>query len=329
MTSTPLLEVKNLSVDFLVDNKAPVQALRNVNFSLDAGQTLTILGESGSGKSVTAQTIMGILDMPPGRIRSGEILFNGVDLLTMPARQRRKLQGNDIAMVFQDALTALNPVQPVGVQIGEVYRIHLGVSRKEAKKRAIEMMDRVRIPSAASRADNYPHQFSGGMRQRVVIALALAMNPKLLIADEPTTALDVTVQSQILDLLSEAQQDLGMGLILITHDLGVAAQVTKEAMVLYGGRVAEKSAIRDLYQNPINPYSAGLLGSIATDNSRGKPLPTISGNPPSLDDMPDGCAFAPRCRYATEICRVEDPKPIEVMPGRTTACHHWKEVTAP
>ncbi|MFB9430135.1 ABC transporter ATP-binding protein [Streptoalloteichus tenebrarius] len=324
-SSSALLEVTDLRVDFHT-RAGRVHAVDGVSFSVAAGETLAVLGESGSGKSVTAQAIMGILDSPPAEIVGGSVLLEGRDLLTLPAAQRRAARGSEIALVFQDSLSALNPVQPVARQIAELYRIHRGMGRSEAWRRAVEMMDRVRIPAAASRAHDYPHQFSGGMRQRIVIAMALALDPKVVIADEPTTALDVTVQAQILDLLAEQQRERDMGLILITHDLGVAAQVATNAVVMYAGRIVERSRVRDLFLDPVHPYSHGLVASIPRDLPRGSALPAIPGMPPSLTARPGGCQFHPRCPLAQPRCRTDEPPLLPVKDGRESACHFWTKV---
>ncbi|MGI5492758.1 ABC transporter ATP-binding protein [Microtetraspora malaysiensis] len=320
-----LLEVDNLHVEF--HTRAGIaKAVNGVTYSVNAGETLAVLGESGSGKSVTAQTIMGILDMPPGKIASGEIRFRGTDLLKLPEEERRKVRGEGIAMIFQDALSALNPVFPVGWQIAEMFRIHRGMSRADAKKKAIELMDRVRIPAAKERVGDYPHQFSGGMRQRIMIAMSIALDPEVLIADEPTTALDVTVQAQIMELLAELQRESNMGLILITHDLGVVADVADKIAVMYGGRIVENAEVHDLYRNPAHPYAKGLLESIPRVDLKGQELYAIKGMPPNLLDMPTGCAFHPRCPYRQEKC-VTDVPPLHTISGtRGSACHFWREV---
>ncbi|MFF3664954.1 ABC transporter ATP-binding protein [Microtetraspora malaysiensis] len=320
-----LLEVDNLHVEF--HTRAGVaKAVNGVTYSVNAGETLAVLGESGSGKSVTAQTIMGILDMPPGKIASGEIRFRGTDLLKLPEEERRKVRGEGVAMIFQDALSALNPVFPVGWQIAEMFRIHRGMSRADAKKKAIELMDRVRIPAAKERVSDYPHQFSGGMRQRIMIAMSIALDPEVLIADEPTTALDVTVQAQIMELLAELQRESNMGLILITHDLGVVADVADKIAVMYGGRIVENAEVHDLYRNPAHPYAKGLLESIPRVDLKGQELYAIKGMPPNLLDMPTGCAFHPRCPYRQEKC-VTDVPPLHTISGtRGSACHFWREV---
>ncbi|MEU1707577.1 ABC transporter ATP-binding protein [Streptomyces sp. NPDC005706] len=321
----PLLEVKNLAIEFRTGQRR-LPAVQDLSFTIGRGSTLAVLGESGCGKSITAKAIMGILPTPPARITEGQILLEGTDLLALSPKAFRKVQGAEIAMVFQDALSALNPVVPVVRQIAELYRIHRGAGRKDAEAAAIDMMRAVKIPDAANRAGDYPFQFSGGMRQRIMIAMALALEPKLLIADEPTTALDVTVQAQILDLLAELQQERNMSLMLITHDLGVAAQIAEEALVMYSGGLVERAPIAQLLDRPAHPYTIGLLGSIPGPQHKGGDLPTISGLPPQLANRPSGCSFHPRCRFATELCRSEAPPLHRMSADRTTACHHWKEV---
>jgi oligopeptide transport system ATP-binding protein len=322
--AAPLLEVRDLHVEFHTRDGV-AKAVNGVNYSVQAGETLAVLGESGSGKSVTAQAVMGILDMPPGRIPQGQILFQGQDMLAMSAEQRRRIRGRKIAMIFQDALSSLNPVLTVGYQLGEMFRVHQGLSRKAAKAKAIELMDRVRIPAAAQRVNDYPHQFSGGMRQRIMIAMALALEPELIIADEPTTALDVTVQAQVMDLLAELQREYNMGLILITHDLGVVADVADKIAVMYAGRIVETSPVHQIYAAPAHPYTKGLLQSIPRLDRKGQELYAIKGLPPNLLDIPPGCAFNPRCPMAQDICRTEVPVLHTAGPERGSACHFWKE----
>ncbi|MFE3825129.1 ABC transporter ATP-binding protein [Streptomyces sp. NPDC059092] len=326
-----LLEVRDLHVEFHTRDGV-AKAVNGVNYSVAAGETLAVLGESGSGKSVTAQAIMGILDMPPGRIPQGEILFQGRDMLKMSNDERRKIRGRKIAMIFQDALSSLNPVLSVGYQLGEMFRVHQGLSKKEAKAKSIELMDRVRIPAAKDRVNDYPHQFSGGMRQRIMIAMALALEPDLIIADEPTTALDVTVQAQVMDLLAELQREFNMGLILITHDLGVVADVADKIAVMYAGRIVETAPVHEIYKRPAHPYTRGLLDSIPRLDQKGHELYAIKGLPPNLLKIPSGCAFNPRCPSAQDICRTEVPALAQVterdggeLPGRGSACHFWKE----
>ncbi|MFD7261054.1 ABC transporter ATP-binding protein [Streptomyces sp. NPDC059874] len=322
-----LLEVRDLHVEFKTRDGV-AKAVNGVDYSVDEGETLAVLGESGSGKSVTAQAVMGILDMPPGRISSGEILFKGKDLLKMKEDERRKVRGAEMAMIFQDALSSLNPVLSVGAQLGEMYEVHRGMSRKDAKAKAVELMDRVKIPAAKERVGDYPHQFSGGMRQRIMIAMALALEPSLIIADEPTTALDVTVQAQVMDLLAELQRELNMGLILITHDLGVVADVADKIAVMYAGRIVEAAPVHAIYKAPAHPYTRGLLDSIPRLDQKGQELYAIKGLPPNLLAIPPGCAFNPRCPMAQAVCRTDVPPLYEVTESpeeRTSACHFWKE----
>ena len=320
-----LLAVEDLHVEFR-SRRGVVHAVNGVSFTLDQRETLAILGESGSGKSVSAQAIMGLIDSPPGFITQGTAWFQGRDLLRMDERERRAVRGERIAMVFQDALTALNPVLPVGWQIGEMFLVHRGASRREARRKAIGLMDRVRIPSAAQRVNDYPHQFSGGMRQRVMIAMALALDPDILIADEPTTALDVTVQAQVMELLAELQAETGMGLILITHDLGVVADVADRVAVMYAGRIVETGPVRAIYHNAAHPYTEGLMASIPRLDQKGERLNPIKGSPPSLMRIPTGCPFHPRCPYARAICTEDLPLLHEVEPDRRSACHFFEEV---
>jgi peptide/nickel transport system ATP-binding protein len=320
-----ILDVRDLYVEF-VTRDGVAKVINGVSYYLDPGEALAVLGESGSGKSVTAQAIMGILDMPPGRIASGEILYQGRDLLTMSDDDRRRVRGRDIAMIFQDALSALNPVLPVGYQIAETLRHRLDMSKQDAQSRAIELMELVKIPAARQRVKEYPHQFSGGMRQRVMIAVALAMEPKVLIADEPTTALDVTVQAQVMDLLGELRRTLDMAMILITHDLGVVADVADRIAVMYAGRIVEHAEVHALYKAPAHPYTKGLLESIPRLDAKGEELATIKGLPPNLMRIPAGCPFHPRCPYARDICRSDLPPDLDLGDGRTSACHFAREV---
>ncbi|WP_405529245.1 ABC transporter ATP-binding protein [Streptomyces avidinii] len=322
-----LLEVRDLHVEFKTRDGV-ARAVNGVNYSVAEGETLAVLGESGSGKSVTAQAVMGILDVPPGRIAGGEILFKGKDLLKMKEEERRRIRGAEMAMIFQDALSSLNPVLSVGAQLGEMYEVHRGMSRKEARGKAVELMDRVKIPAAKERVGDYPHQFSGGMRQRIMIAMALALEPSLIIADEPTTALDVTVQAQVMDLLAELQRELNMGLILITHDLGVVADVADKIAVMYAGRIVEAAPVHEIYKAPAHPYTRGLLDSIPRLDQKGQELYAIKGLPPNLLAIPPGCAFNPRCPMAQAVCRTDVPPLYRVTESpaeRTSACHFWKE----
>ncbi|WP_436493707.1 ABC transporter ATP-binding protein [Actinokineospora sp. HUAS TT18] len=323
----PLLQVEDLYVEFRTrDGVAKV--LNGVSYHVEAGETLAVLGESGSGKSVTAQTIMGILDMPPGFITGGSVRFHGEELLTANPKRRREVRASGIAMIFQDALSALNPVFTVGFQIEEQLRLRRGMSRKDARKRAIELLDQVKIPNAKGRVRQYPHEFSGGMRQRAMIAMSLALDPEMLIADEPTTALDVTVQAQIMDLLKEIQVERNMGLILITHDLGVVAEVADRIAVMYAGRIVEQSDARALYRKPGHPYTKGLLESLPRLDQRGQELTTIKGLPPSLLKIPSGCPFHPRCPMAQDICKSDVPEQHRLVPGRMSACHFAEELIA-
>ncbi|MGJ3507483.1 ABC transporter ATP-binding protein [Enemella sp. A6] len=321
-----LLEVDDLQVEFRTRDGV-AKAINGVSFDLAQGETLAILGESGSGKSVTAQAVMGILDTPPGYVTGGSVKYCGTELLSMPEKERQSIRGAEIAMIFQDALSALNPVFPVGWQIAEMFRTHRGTNRSDAKEAAIRLMERVNIPAARERVNDYPHQFSGGMRQRIMIAMAIALDPAVLIADEPTTALDVTVQAQIMALLKELQEAENMGLILITHDLGVVADVADRIAVMYAGRMVETANVYELYANPAHPYTEGLLRSIPRLDQKGEKLDAIGGLPPNLTRIPEGCAFNPRCPRAQDVCR-HDPVPplIEVVPGRFSACHFAEEV---
>jgi oligopeptide transport system ATP-binding protein len=316
-----LLEVDNLHVEFRTRDGV-AKAINGVSFDLRQGETLAILGESGSGKSVTAQAIMGILDTPPGYVTGGEVRYCGRNLLTMSDNARRDIRGPEISMVFQDALSSLNPVFSVGWQIAEMFRKHRGMNRSDALQQAIRLMERVQIPGARQRVKAYPHQFSGGMRQRIMIAMAISLDPAVLIADEPTTALDVTVQAQVMRLLKDLQDERKMGLILITHDLGVVADVADRIAVMYAGRIVEQSEVFQLYAQPAHPYTKGLLESIPRLDQKGQELAAIGGLPPNLTRIPPGCPFNPRCHYAQHICRVDPPPPLrEVAPGRLAACH--------
>ncbi|MDP9417625.1 MAG: ABC transporter ATP-binding protein [Actinomycetota bacterium] len=324
--SAPLLEVDDLHVEFRMRGGV-ARAVNGVSYTLNPGETLAVLGESGSGKSVTAQAIVGILDSPPGFIPKGEVRFRGDNLLALPEARRRQIRGQHVAMIFQDALSALNPVHTVGSQIGEMFRVHRGMSKADARKRAIELMDLVRIPAARARVDDYPHQFSGGMRQRIMIAMSIALDPDVLIADEPTTALDVTVQAQIMDLLAELQRERNMGLILITHDLGVVADVADKIAVMYAGRIVEEAPVHEIYANPAHPYTEGLLASIPRVDMKGQELYAIKGLPPNLMHIPSGCPFHPRCPYRRDdVCTTKVPPLYDVGPARGSACHFWEEV---
>jgi oligopeptide/dipeptide ABC transporter ATP-binding protein len=323
--SGPLLEIDDLHVEFRTRDGV-VRAVNGVSYAVHRGETFAVLGESGSGKSVSAHAVMGILDTPPAHVTGGAIRFAGADLLTMPEGSRRRLRGERIAMVFQDALTALNPTFTVGWQIAEMVRIHRDTSRAAARRRAAELLDRVHIPAAADRLSHYPHEFSGGMRQRVMIAMALALDPDLLIADEPTTALDVTVQAQILELLAELRNENGMGLVLITHDLGVVAEVADRIAVMYAGRIVETGTAAEVFRRPAHPYTEGLLASVPRVARRTERLEPITGAPPNLARIPAGCPFHPRCGHRRPVCREDEPPLYRVDAGRHSACHFYEEV---
>jgi oligopeptide transport system ATP-binding protein len=316
-----LLEVDQLQVEFRTRDGV-AKAINGVSFDIHQGETLAILGESGSGKSVTAQAIMGILDSPPAFITGGEVRYCGRNILTMAEEERRRVRGPEISMVFQDALSALNPVFPVGWQIAEMFRKHRGMNRSDSLEQAVRLMQRVQIPGAAHRVKAFPHQFSGGMRQRIMIAMAIALDPAVLIADEPTTALDVTVQAQIMNLLADLQEERHMGLILITHDLGVVADVADRIAVMYAGRIVEQSDVFEIYARPAHPYTKGLLESVPRLDQKGQDLAAIGGLPPNLMRIPPGCPFNPRCSYAQDVCRVDPPPSLrEVAYHRMAACH--------
>jgi oligopeptide transport system ATP-binding protein len=322
----PLLEVTDLRVEFHVRHGIVV-ANDSVSYSLNSGETMAIIGESGSGKSVSAMAVMGIIDSPPGFIKSGSIKYRGIELLDMKESSRRQVRGDHTAMVFQDALTALNPVFTVGSQIAEMFQVHRGMSKKDSMARALELLDRVKIPAAKERLGNYPHEFSGGMRQRVMIAMSIALDPSVLIADEPTTALDVTVQAQVMDLLAELQSQTGMGLLLITHDLGVVAEVADDVAVMYAGRIVETAPIGEIHRDPKHPYTLGLMQSMPALEQRVDKLRPIPGSPPDLSNRPSGCAFHPRCPMARERCRTDDPELRQIGLGdRMSACHYAEEV---
>ena len=317
------MEVEGLSVDIRTP-EGVAHAVRDVSFTVRSGRTLALLGESGCGKSMTALAIAGLLD-PVADVVGGEIRLNGSNLLALGAPERRRLAGPELAIVFQDALTALNPVYTVGAQLGEPFRIHEGLSRRAARARAVELMERVGIPEARSRVDAYPHQFSGGMRQRLLIAMAVALRPSVLLADEPTTALDVTVQAQIMELLRDLRAERDMALVLITHDLAVAAEHADHVAVMYAGAIVETGPIGEVFAAPRHPYTRGLLASVPGGGKRGEPLRFIPGSPPDLRAVPTGCAFRTRCPLARERCATHRPELVENDQGRTAACHYWRE----
>ena len=320
-----LLEVSGLKTQFDT-RRGTVYAVNGVSFSVKEGETLGIVGESGSGKSVTMLSVLHLIPSPPGRVTAGQALFGGRDLLQMNKSEIRKVRGAQISMVFQDPMTSLNPVLSVGYQLIEPLRAHLPLTGKEARERAIELLDLVGIPSAADRLSDFPHQFSGGMRQRVMIAMALTCNPQVLIADEPSTALDVTIQAQIVDLVKTLRDKLGMAMIWITHDLGVIAELADRVNVMYAGYIVEEAPVDLLYANPRHPYTLGLLGSLPrVDSAERQRLVSIEGMPPVLHETPRACPFAPRCRWAIERCRQENPALAPIEPEHRVAC--WVDTT--
>ncbi|MBN2515513.1 MAG: ABC transporter ATP-binding protein [Deltaproteobacteria bacterium] len=321
-----ILEIHNLRTYFET-RSGTVKAVDGVDLSINRGFTLGIVGESGCGKTVLALSIMRLIPTPPGRIVSGSILFDSVDLLQLHEDDMRLLRGKDISMIFQEPMTSLNPVMKVGDQVAEVIRLHLGLSRKDAMNRVLEVLELVGMPSAGERLTNYPHQMSGGMRQRVMIAMALACNPRLMLADEPTTALDVTIQAQILDLINTLKEEVGTSVILITHDLGIIAEAAQFAAVMYAGKVVEYSGVDDLFSNPLHPYTVGLMESIpgvntVSDNKRD--LKVIPGTVPNLYELPQGCSFQDRCSYTMDICRKTEPELREKTSGHRVRC--WKYI---
>jgi len=307
-----VLHVENLVTSFATD-QGVIRPVDGVSFDLPRGRTLAIVGESGCGKSVTALSIMRLIPESNGRIEGGKITFRGQDILKLSKREMRSFRGNQAAMVFQEPMTALNPVQTVGKQVSEAFRLHQGKSRKQAWAEAVRMLETVKIPDPEARARNYPHELSGGMRQRVMIAMALACNPALLIADEPTTALDVTIQAQVLRLMQTLQQDLGTAMLFITHDLGVVAEVADEVAVMYAGRFVEQASVHDIYRDPKHPYTRGLIEALPKlDGDRNAPLPTIDGMVPALSDLPKGCRFAARCALVEDACHERMPELVEL-----------------
>jgi oligopeptide transport system ATP-binding protein len=321
----PLLEVNGLKTQFFTQDGV-VKAVDGVTWYVDEGETLGIVGESGCGKSVSVLSVMRLIPQPPGRIVEGEVVFDGENLLDMSDNDIRKVRGNKIAMIFQDPMTSLNPVLTMGRQIGEALELHMGMNKEEARKRSAELLSMVGIPEAEMRLDDYPHQFSGGMRQRAMIAMGLACNPRLLIADEPTTALDVTIQAQIVDLVKRLRDEIGMAIIWITHDLGVVAGLADRMMVMYAGHAVEEAPVKEVYGDPRHPYTVGLLGSLPRlDEVREDRLESIEGLPPDLIALPPGCPFEPRCVYAIEKCREERPELEPVGPRHRIAC--WVDIT--
>ncbi|MEW1779495.1 ABC transporter ATP-binding protein [Streptomyces sp. NPDC086777] len=314
----PALSIEELTVE-LPTRHGPARAVDSVSYRVDRGRTLAVIGESGSGKSLAVRAVMGILP-PSARVVGGAARINGVDMFSLTEQQRRRTRGAKIGMVFQDSLSALNPALTVGKQIAEMYVAHLGLGRQAARRRAVEMLDAVRIPEARRRSSEYPHEFSGGMRQRVVIAMALALDPDVLIADEPTTALDVTVQAQVMDLLAEMQRERQMALVLISHDLGVVAGVADDVAVMYAGRVAEIAPASELYSAPRHPYTRALLSAIPRPGTRGRPLSALPGQPPDLAALPAGCPLRPRCPDVAEVC-AQPPALVVIGQDHTCACH--------
>jgi len=317
-----LLEIKGLKTHFFTE-EGVVRAVDGVDLHIDKGETLGVVGESGCGKTVTALSVMKLIAMPPGKIVEGQMLYGGRDLVTLPPAQMRKVRGKEISMVFQEPMTSLNPVFTIGEQIAEAVRLHEGLGRRAAMDKTVEMLKLVHIPNPERRVKEYPHQLSGGMRQRVMIAMALSCNPKLLIADEPTTALDVTIQAQILELLNELKAKLGMAVLLITHDMGVIAETAQRVMVMYAGKVVEEAPVKELFKEPLHPYTQGLLRSIPridTAATQKKRLEAIPGVVPSLLHLPQGCRFAPRCAFVKPMHTEKEPPLKEVKPGHKVAC---------
>ena len=320
-----LLEVKNLKTQFFTQDGV-VHAVNGISYTVDKGETVAIVGEPGCGKSVGVMSLIRLIPQPPGKIVDGEVWFDGQDLLKLTEEELRHIRGNKIAMIFQDPMTSLNPVLTIGRQITEALELHLGMNREQSRKRAVQLLEMVGIPGAESRLDDYPHQFSGGMRQRVMIAMGLSCDPQLLIADEPTTALDVTIQAQIIDLVGHLKEELGMAIIWITHDLGVVAGMAERVIVMYAGFIIEQAPVDQVYSNPRHPYTLGLLRSIPRlDLGRQKRLIPIDGLPPDLLDLPSQCPFAPRCSFAIEKCWQANPPLDEVGPGHIAAC--WVDIS--
>ncbi|MCC5876726.1 MAG: ABC transporter ATP-binding protein [Candidatus Sumerlaeia bacterium] len=322
----PLLQIQDLRTYFY-SQESVAKAVDGVSYQVGKRQTLGIVGESGSGKSITALSVMKLIPQPPGKIVSGQILLNGRDLVKLSERQMRKVRGNQISMIFQEPMTSLNPVFTIGDQIGEVFRIHKGMKKKQSIQEAVRMLELVKISAASQRVHDYPHQLSGGMRQRVMIAMALACNPDLLIADEPTTALDVTVQAQILDLMGDLKETYGSSILMITHDLGVIAEISDQVAVMYAGQAVEHTATDKLFEKPMHPYTMGLLDSrprmIEGEKNRLRP---IMGMVPNPSHHPTGCRFHPRCPYATSDCQIKEPEAREITPGHMVRCHFAEEI---
>ena len=316
---TPLLQVKNLKTYFH-SNSGIVKAVDDVSFEVYQGETLGIVGESGCGKSITCMSLAQLVECPPGRYEGGEILLEGQDMLKLSDTELRKIRGNKISYIFQEPMTSLNPVFKIGYQIEEVLMLHQGLSKEEARARAIEALDLVRIPNPERIVDEYPFALSGGMRQRVMIAMALACNPKLLVADEPTTALDVTIQAQVLDLMNDLKKKIDTSILFITHDLSVIAEMADRVMVMYAGKVVELADVNTIFENPLHPYTRGLIGSRPDMSTSSTRLNVIPGNVPDLSDLPEGCSFGPRCSLVCDQCRAGRPELVEVAPGHFVRC---------
>jgi oligopeptide/dipeptide ABC transporter ATP-binding protein len=323
--TAPILEVRDLAVSFN-GQQGSVPAVDGVSFQIQPSETVCIVGESGSGKSVTSLAIMGLLSKPSGMVDRGAIFLNGEDLLKKNKKEMRKIRGNEIAMIFQEPMTSLNPVFTVGDQIAESLRYHRGMKKKEALEKSVDFLRLVGIPSPEQRVLEYPHQLSGGMRQRVMIAMSLTCDPKLLIADEPTTALDVTIQAQVLELMKGLKEKLGMSILLITHDLGVVAEMADRVVVMYAGKVVEEASVWDIFESPYHPYTLGLLEAMPSLEGQNGRLQTIKGVIPNPLDKPEGCLFHPRCQFATDKCRKSEPNVEEVANGRRVACWHYNKL---
>lgn len=321
----PLLQVNNLTVQFNTD-RGIINAVENASFKIHQAETVCIVGESGSGKSVTSLSVMGLLPKHVGKINVGEIYFEGDNLVVKTNKEMRQIRGNDISMIFQEPMTSLNPVYTIGDQIAESYRYHMRVTKKQAMEKAIESLRKVGIPLPEERAYQYPHQLSGGMRQRVMIAMALACNPKLLIADEPTTALDVTIQAQVLEIMKALKKELNMSILFITHDLGVVADIADRVVVMYAGLIVEEARVDQIFNHPLHPYTIGLLKAMPSLNTKDKRLQTIQGTLPNPLQKPNGCRFHPRCPFATDKCRNEEPSLEKVENGRRVACWHYDQL---
>ena len=322
----PLLEVKDLRTEFPTSDGI-VHAVNGISYTVMPGEAVGLVGESGCGKTISALSVLQLVPKP-GRIVGGQAIFDGQDLLKMHEEQIRRIRGNEVAFIFQDPMTSLNPVLSIRTQMTEPLMLHKGMDQAAADKKAIDLLDLVEVPAARTRLRDYPHQFSGGMRQRVMIAMALALKPDIIIADEPTTALDVTVQAQVMQLLADLQQEMRMGLILITHDMGVVADVADKICVMYAGNAVEQADVYQVYESPAHPYTKALLESIPRVDQKGQQLTVIKGLPPALVSPPPGCAFHPRCAFARDNCKVDVPPLYTVPGGRSSACHYWEEVIA-